>query len=127
MVVVATVGAILRDGDRVLLGRRAAHKSFAGCWDVIGGHVEPGETPWAALSRELVEEIGVHAVAGHPAGDVSVTGRDGGESLLRLYEVSGWRGEPAIRNDEHVALCWFPRDEAMRLPGLVTAAYRRFF
>jgi 8-oxo-dGTP diphosphatase len=31
---------------------------FPGCWAFFGGHVEPGETPAAAMHRELIEEIG---------------------------------------------------------------------
>lgn len=57
--VTVAAGVPVRDG-RLLLGLRAAHKkAFPGCWDVIGGHVEAGETPEAAMRRELLEEIGI--------------------------------------------------------------------
>src|SRR6266545_887451 len=39
--------------------RRASDVAlFAGCWDVVGGHLEPGEDPAAALRREVHEETG---------------------------------------------------------------------
>ena len=43
----------------VLLAQRPAGKSLAGLWEFPGGKVEQGETPEAALSRELAEELGI--------------------------------------------------------------------
>jgi 8-oxo-dGTP pyrophosphatase MutT (NUDIX family) len=48
-----------REGP-VLLVRRAGHKErFPDCWDLVGGHVEIGESPEAAMVREAKEEIGL--------------------------------------------------------------------
>jgi 8-oxo-dGTP pyrophosphatase MutT (NUDIX family) len=54
------VGALVTDGaGRIYAHRRTPErKLFPGCWDVAGGHVEPGETLHQALSRELYEETG---------------------------------------------------------------------
>jgi 8-oxo-dGTP diphosphatase len=49
--------AIVRDG-RVLACRRTAPAPAAGRWELPGGKVEPGETPEAALLREVREELG---------------------------------------------------------------------
>jgi 8-oxo-dGTP diphosphatase len=117
-----TAGAFLVRPGAVLLGRRAPHKSFAGMWDVIGGHVEPGETPWAALVRELNEEIGVVAAAGVPL--ATLAPGTATPAVLHLYAIHAWTGTPTLRNDEHVALRWFTPAAAMRLPDLATALYR---
>lgn len=57
-VLVSAVALIDPDG-RVLLAQRPSGKSMAGLWEFPGGKVEPGETPEAALIRELEEELGI--------------------------------------------------------------------
>jgi 8-oxo-dGTP diphosphatase len=58
IVLVSAVALIDPDG-RVLLAQRPEGKSMAGLWEFPGGKVEPGETPEAALIRELKEELGI--------------------------------------------------------------------
>lgn len=57
-VLVSAVALIDADG-RVLLAQRPAGKSMAGLWEFPGGKIEQGETPEAALIRELHEELGI--------------------------------------------------------------------
>jgi len=59
VVLVSAVALIDADG-RVLLAQRPEGKSMAGLWEFPGGKVEPGETPEAALIRELQEELGIN-------------------------------------------------------------------
>jgi mutator protein MutT len=100
-------GAVLCDGDRVLLDRRARGPARA-LWDTPGGKVEPGEAPAAALARELDEELGLRVV--EPGAEVArfdaldPTGR-----VLRhhVFALSVKRGEPRAREGQ--PLEWFPR------------------
>ena len=112
----AACALIVRDG-RVLLGRRAATRAYyPGVWDLFGGHLLPGETPATALRRELAEELGIEAEVGAAAMVVAEPdpGRHG-EGTFHVFRIDRWRGEPALRGDEHVQLGWFSRDEAAAL------------
>ena len=56
---IEVVGAIIKDGDRYLVGQRAADKSQGGLWEFVGGKIEPGETPEQAIVRECREELAI--------------------------------------------------------------------
>ena len=57
LLLVSAVALVDADG-RVLLARRPEGKPLAGLWEFPGGKIAPGETPEAALIRELREELG---------------------------------------------------------------------
>lgn len=56
----SVVGALVKRPDgRIFAQRRSpSRKTFPGCWDLVGGHAEPGESPRQTLLRELAEETG---------------------------------------------------------------------
>lgn len=58
VVLVAAVALIDADG-RVLIAQRPEGKAMAGLWEFPGGKVQQGETPEAALIRELREELAI--------------------------------------------------------------------
>jgi 8-oxo-dGTP diphosphatase len=104
IVLVSAVALIDRDG-RVLLAQRPEGKSMAGLWEFPGGKVEPGETPEAALIRELHEELGLETwqsclapltFASHAYPDFHL--------LMPLFACRKWEGTPQSREGQ--ALKW---------------------
>ena len=89
--ILLVVAAALRDErGRWLMQQRPEGKAHAELWEFPGGKLEPGESPEAALVRELAEELGI-AVA---AADLSPLGfaTDAGVVML-LYRCTRWAGE----------------------------------
>ena len=88
------VAAALVDArGRVLVQQRPAGRSMAGLWEFPGGKIEPGETPEAALVRELREELAVEIDDLTPLTFASEP-LDGKHLLMLLYISRGWRGTP---------------------------------
>ena len=52
--------ALVDPDGRILLAQRPPGKAMAGLWEFPGGKIEPGETPEAALIREIDEELGIN-------------------------------------------------------------------
>ncbi|GJL95298.1 MAG: NTP pyrophosphohydrolase [Hyphococcus sp.] len=111
LLLVAAVALIDRDG-RVLLARRPQGKPEAGLWEFPGGKLKDGETPEAALLRELDEELGINtdasclapiAFASHGLTEVHL--------LMPLYVCRKWQGTPQAK--EHDELRWV-RPNALR-------------
>ena len=106
IILVAAVALVDTDG-RVLLAQRPAGKSMAGLWEFPGGKVDAGETPEAALIRELAEELGIDVTASclAPLTFASHTYRDV-HLLMPLYVCRKWSGIPAAREGQRLAWVW---------------------
>lgn len=101
---VAAVALIDVEG-RVLVQRRPPGKEHGGLWEFPGGKLETGETPEAALARELGEELGV-VVAPYDLTPVGFASEPAGERhlVLLLFVCRRWRGAP--RALEADAFAW---------------------
>ncbi|TAD90200.1 MAG: 8-oxo-dGTP diphosphatase MutT [Alphaproteobacteria bacterium] len=97
---VVAVALIDPDG-RVLVAQRPPGKAMAGLWEFPGGKVAAGETPEAALIRELKEELGVdtHASCLAPFTFASHAYPEF-HLLMPLYLCRRWQGEPVAREGQ---------------------------
>lgn len=109
------VGALIRDGrHRVYVHRRTHERRLLpGTWDVVGGHVEPGETPEQALARELAEETGwklrrIEAVIADWEWEWDGVVR---HELDYLVEVDGDLDAPHLEAGKHDAYAWVGPDD----------------
>lgn len=104
ILLVSAVALIDIDG-RVLLAQRPDGKSMAGLWEFPGGKVEEGETPEAALIRELQEELGIDTSASclAPLAFASHS-YEGFHLLMPLFACRRWTG--TITGREGQQLTW---------------------
>jgi 8-oxo-dGTP pyrophosphatase MutT (NUDIX family) len=108
------VGALIRNGqNRVYLQRRSQlRRQLPGAWDIVGGHIEPHETPETALAREVSEETGwrlrrIEAViADWEWTHNGVVRRE----LDYLIEVDGDLSSPRLEPGKHDKFCWVGYD-----------------
>lgn len=104
MVLVVACALVDADG-RVLICQRPEGKQLAGLWEFPGGKVEPGETPEAALIRELDEELGVRIKEACLAPFVFAShAYESFHLLMPLYLCRRWDG--FVERREHAALAW---------------------
>ncbi|MBF0094035.1 MAG: (deoxy)nucleoside triphosphate pyrophosphohydrolase [Alphaproteobacteria bacterium] len=103
MVLVSAV-ALLDPDNRVLLAQRPPGKSMAGLWEFPGGKVQPGETPEAALIRELDEELGIDVRASclAPLSFASHSYEDF-HLLMPVYACRTWKGRVTAREGQQLA------------------------
>lgn len=107
--VVHVVAGVLRNAaDRILLAQRLPGKHLAGGWEFPGGKVEPGETRFDTLKRELHEELGVEVQGARPLLCVRHAYPER-VILLDVWIVTQYLGEPL--GQEGQPLRWCARED----------------
>ena len=103
LLLVAACALVDIDG-RVLLARRPEGKKMAGLWEFPGGKLDPGETPEAALIRELREELGIDVAAACLAPFAFASHEyEKFHLLMPLYLCRRWKGTPTGRENQTLA------------------------
>ena len=103
ILLVAACALIDADG-RVLLAMRPQGRPMAGLWEFPGGKVEPGETPEAALVRELEEELAIKVTPSCLAPFTFAShGYPAFHLLMPLYLCRSWDGEISAQQGQELA------------------------
>jgi 8-oxo-dGTP diphosphatase len=122
METVPVVASVIRENDRVLVAKRPKHKRHGGLWEFPGGKMFEGESVLDAVSRELLEELGVATVS---VGDILYSAHDS-EFLIQFVETKIDGVPESIEHSEirwvtHRELGWLklaPVDEKFVLESL---------
>ena len=111
-------GFFIKD-DKALLLKRGT-EPFKGCWGLVGGHVDGGETVKEALKREFLEETGLKVDVGE-----LIDGRFEETfdriKIILTFEVLSATGDIKI-NQESEEYGWFSK-----IPTNSVYNYEKFF
>ncbi len=114
-VLLVAAAALINTQGHILLARRPEGKKMAGMWEFPGGKMEPGETPEAALVRELREELGIEVAvddlapfvfASHPYESFHL--------LMPVFLCRRWKGESTAREGQ--VLAWVAPERLAEYP-----------
>jgi 8-oxo-dGTP diphosphatase len=105
-------GLILDRAGRLLACKRPQGKHLGGKWEFPGGKVEDGESPGAALVRELEEELGVTVDIGQALTPVVW---DYGRGPIRLHPFACRIVAGELHPHEHEEIRWCLRDDLLAL------------
>lgn len=101
---VTVVAGVICHSGKILIGQRRRHDWHGGKWEFPGGKLEVGETPVAALARELREELGIEAVIGRELQRYEFKYDTRPPVQLIFFEVREFRGVPV--NYEFEQILW---------------------
>jgi beta-phosphoglucomutase-like phosphatase (HAD superfamily)/ADP-ribose pyrophosphatase YjhB (NUDIX family) len=116
------VGALIRNTEgRIFVQRRSStRRILPGTWDIVGGHVESGETPQEALAREINEETGwtLRRIIAKVADWRWTHGGIARHERDYLVEVEGDLDVPRLEQGKHDAYAWIgPENLALLMEG----------
>ncbi len=113
---VVSAAALVRSDGRLLLAQRPEGKTMAGLWEFPGGKVEAGESPQGALSRELMEELGVNvAEADMSPFAFASHAYERFHLLMPVFLIRSWEGEIVAQEGQQLA--WVSAGEIKSYPA----------
>ena len=117
-VVAAVITASNENGEKIIFATQRGYGEFKDGWEFPGGKVEPGETPQAALKREIMEELETDIEVGdlietieydyptfHLSMDCFWAQIVKGDLVLREHEAAKW-----LTKEQLESVDWLPAD-----------------
>jgi len=109
------VCALIESDRKILLGKRSAPRQHAGFWELPGGKIDLNETPHDALSREIMEELGVTIEVGK---QLSVVVHEYEMHIVRLIPFICRISKGTIKSLEYQETTWVDPAAKIELPLL---------
>lgn len=102
--VLVAIAVLIDPDNRVLIQKRPEGKPLAGFWEFPGGKLESDETPTSALTRELMEELGVTTFdkAFFPL-SFTTPEYDHGNAIVMFYGCRNWKGPAVAQEGQELA------------------------
>ena len=102
------LAAVIERDQETLICRRPNHKRHGGLWEFPGGKVEPGESDFLAVERELEEELKLVVTW---VGEVGFSIADPGSEFIIEFIAVQVAGDPQCL--EHSELAWVSDEELL--------------
>ena len=120
MKIIHVVAAVIVDGDRIFATQRG-YGDWKDYWEFPGGKIEPGETPEAALHREILEELDTEIAVGDKITTIEYNYPEfhltmecflahvlAGRLVLKEHEAARW-----LKKNELNSVKWLPADQTI--------------
>ena len=105
---------VSRNGKCILEKRRESSRSYPGCWSLVAGKIESGESPVDAARREILEETSIKV--GVPLGAMDPLYVREGKVLFKVYPFHFDAGDQEVElNDENERYMWASVEDAKKL------------
>lgn len=98
------IAIIVNAEEKVLIAQRQPHQEKGGAWEFPGGKVEKNESAFAALKRELQEEIGIDVITAEPWMQVEYH-YPHKSVLLDTWNVTQFAGKPIGAEGQPIIWC----------------------